>query len=182
MISMAAVSLFLPFLPMLAKQVLLNNFLSDIPAMGIAGDHVDREWESTPHRWDIGFVRNFMIVFGLVSTVFDMLTFGVLWKLVGDTPELFRTGWFVESLLTELFIIFVIRTFKPFYQSRPGRFLRWSAMPIVFVTVLLPYLPMASLMGFRPLPPAVMGAIFLICSLYLAVSESTKRMLYRKIH
>ena len=102
MISMAAASLFLPFLPLLAKQILLNNFLSDIPAMGIAGDNVDPDWERTPHRWDIKLIRNFMITFGLVSVVFDLLTFAVLLYLAGEVTALFRTGWFVESLMTEL--------------------------------------------------------------------------------
>ena len=102
MISMAFASLFLPFLPLLPKQILLNNFLSDIPAMGIASDNVDRNWETTPHRWDIKLIRNFMIIFGLVSTVFDVLTFGVLIYLTGTTAEVFRTGWFVESLLDRI--------------------------------------------------------------------------------
>lgn len=128
MISMALASLVLPFLPLLAKQILLNNFLSDVPALGIAGDNVDREWESTPHRWNIRMIRNFMITFGLVSSVFDFLTFWALLHFVGKVPELFRTGWFVESLLTELLVTLVVRTYKPFYKSRPGRFLfmqRW---------------------------------------------------------
>gem|GEM_PF-1410004 len=99
MISMALASLFLPFLPLLAKQILLNNFLSDIPAIGIAGDNVDRDWERTPHRWDIKLIRNFMITFGLVSVVFDLLTFGVLLYFAGEAAEVFRTGWFFGLLL-----------------------------------------------------------------------------------
>ncbi|NTU93371.1 MAG: magnesium-translocating P-type ATPase [Chlorobiaceae bacterium] len=177
MISLAAASLFLPFLPMLAKQVLLNNFLSDIPAMGIAADRVDREWETTPHRWDIVLVRNFMIGFGLVSTMFDMITFGVLWQLVGDSPTLFRTGWFVESLLTELFILFVIRTFRPLYRSVPGRFLTVSAGIVSVLTLLLPYSPVAEPMGFQPLPAGLLVIILLIVIVYIAVSEMTKRSL-----
>lgn len=177
MISLAAASLFLPFLPMLATQVLLNNFLSDIPAMGIAGDRVDREWELTPHRWDIGFIRNFMVVFGMVSTAFDMLTFGVLWRLAGDRPELFRTGWFVESLLTELLILFVIRTFKPFWRSMPGRFLAVSAACMAVIALLLPYAGFGTVMGFVPLPPAILFAIVAIVAGYIGVSEVTKRPL-----
>jgi Mg2+-importing ATPase len=181
MISMAAASLFLPFLPLLAKQVLLNNFLSDIPAMGIAGDNVDREWEITPHRWNIDLVRNFMVVFGLLSTAFDMLTFGILWNMAGDSPELFRTGWFIESLLTELLILFVIRTFKPFSSSRPGRFLLSSAIMIAIVTMALPYIPGNTFMNFQPLPPSIMLTIISISLFYGIVSEGTKRAFSKRL-
>ena len=97
--------------------IVLNNFLPDMPAMGIAGDNIDRDRERTPHRWDIRMIRNYMITFGLVSTVFDLLTFGVLLYLAGEMAEIFRTGWFVESLLNGLLILFVIRTYKPFYRE-----------------------------------------------------------------
>lgn len=180
MISMALASLFLPFLPMLATQILLNNFLSDIPAMGIASDNVDRNWQSTPHRWDIKLIRNFMLTFGLVSTLFDLLTFGVLLYLAGEVAEVFRTGWFVESLLTELLILFVIRTYKPFYQSRPGRFMLWSTASVVLLTLLLPYLPVATLFGFVPLPASVLAAILVITALYVVASELTKRAFFRR--
>jgi P-type Mg2+ transporter len=180
MISMAAASLFLPFLPLLAKQILLNNFLSDIPSMAIAGDNVDREWDRTPHRWDVHAVRNFMITFGLVSSAFDLVTFGVLFLLVGEAPDLFRTGWFVESLLTELFIVLIIRTHRPFYRSRPGRLLLASTFVVAVLTLLLPYLPFANLFDFRPLPAAVVIAIAVITLLYLGASEAVKRRFYRK--
>ena len=180
MISMALASLFLPFLPLLAKQILLNNLLSDIPAMGIAGDNVDRDWERTPHRWDIKMIRNFMITFGLISTVFDLLTFGVLLSLAGEVAEVFRTGWFVESLLTELLILFVIRSYKPFYQSRPGRFLMWSTAAVVVLTLALPYLPIAGVFDFVPLPIPVLAAILVITVLYVLVSELTKRVFFRR--
>jgi P-type Mg2+ transporter len=180
MISMAAASLFLPFLPLLAKQILLNNFLSDIPSMAIAGDNVDREWDRTPHRWDVRAVRNFMITFGLVSSVFDFLTFGVLLLLVGAAPDLFRTGWFVESLLTELFIVLIIRTHRPFYRSRPGRLLLGSTLVVAALTLLLPYLPFANLFDFQPLPAALLIAIAAITVLYLGASEGAKRWFYRK--
>lgn len=179
MISMALASLFLPFLPLLAKQILLNNFLSDIPSMGIAGDNVDRDWESTPHRWNIKLIRNFMITFGLVCTVFDLLTFSVLLYLVGQMEEIFRTGWFVESLLTELLILFVIRSHKPFYQSRPGRFLVWSAAIIVVLTLMLPYLTIGTLFDFVPLPGSVLGAILAITGFYVVVTEYIKYLFFR---
>lgn len=181
MISMALASLFLPFLPLLAKQILLNNFLSDIPAMGIASDNVDRDWERMPHRWDIKLIRNFMITFGLVSTVFDLLTFGVLLYLAGESAEIFRTGWFVESLLTELFILLVIRTYTPFYRSRPGRLVMVSTAAVVLLTLLLPYLPIASIFDFVPLPGPVLAAMLAITGLYVLASELTKRIFFRRL-
>src|SRR5687768_2906365 len=110
MVSMAAASLFLPFLPLLATQILLNNFLSDLPALAIAGDRVDEAWVRRPRRWEIRPIRRFMVVFGLVSSAFDLLTFWLLLAVFAAGPELFRTGWFVASLLTELAVIFVVRT------------------------------------------------------------------------
>ena len=120
MVSMAGASLFLPFLPLLPKQILLNNFLSDVPSMTIATDSVDREQVDRPRRWDIRFIRNFMLVFGLVSSVFDYLTFGALLYWLRATEREFQTGWFVESLMTELFIVLVIRTRRPFLPQ-PAR-------------------------------------------------------------
>jgi Mg2+-importing ATPase len=180
MFSMAGASLFLPFLPLLAKQILLNNFLSDFPGMTIAGDNVDRELVDTPHRWDIGFIRSFMVIFGLVSSAFDFLTFGVLLFLVRATPDQFRTGWFVESLLTELVIALVVRTRRPFYRSRPGRLLWRSTLAVAIVTLALPYLPFGGLLGFTPLPPAVIALLLGITVLYVAAAEVAKRVFYAR--
>jgi len=110
MVSMAAGSLFLPFLPLLAGQILLNNFLSDIPAIGMANDRVDPELVAGPRRWDLRFIGRFMVEFGILSSVFDLLTFAILLTAFRASPEMFRTGWFVESLLTELVIALVVRT------------------------------------------------------------------------
>jgi Mg2+-importing ATPase len=181
MISMAAASLFLPFLPLLAKQILLNNFLSDIPAMGIAGDNVDHEWERTPHRWDIGLIRRSMLTFGLTSTVFDLVTFAALLGLAGENRDVFRTGWFLESLLTEIWILFVIRTYRPFYRSPPGRFLLWSGVATMTLALALPLLPIASVFGLVPLPPRIVVAIIAITGLYVVVSEASKRFFYRRM-
>lgn len=181
MISMAIASLFLPFLPLLAKQILLNNFLSDIPAIGIAGDNVDRDWERTPHRWNIELIRNFMIVFGLVSVVFDLLTFGVLLYFAGEVEEIFRTGWFVESLLTELMILLVIRSYKPFYRSRPGKFLIGSIVCVAGIALALPYLAVGAIFDFVPLPWPVLCAILAITGLYVWVSEVVKRIFFRRL-
>lgn len=181
MFSMAGISLFLPFLPMLAKQILLNNFLSDFPALTIAGDNVDREWVETPHRWDIKFIRNFMITFGLVSSAFDFLTFGVLLLVLNASPETFRTGWFVESLLTELLVMFVVRTRRPFYKSRPGGWLLVSSLAMIVLTLLLPYLPIGALFDFVPLPAPIMLLMIGITLAYVVAAESAKKFFYSRI-
>lgn len=180
MFSMAGASLFLPFLPLLAKQILLNNFLSDFPAMTIATDSVDHELVERPRRWDIRFIRDFMVIFGLVSSVFDYLTFGMLLFLLRATPEQFRTGWFVESLMTELFIALVVRSRRPFFRSRPGRYLLISTLLVAGITVLIPYLPFAGFLGFRPLPIPVMLALLGITVLYMFASELAKKWFYRR--
>jgi Mg2+-importing ATPase len=180
MFSMAGASLFLPFLPLLAKQILLNNFLSDIPGMTIAGDSVDPELVERPRRWDIRFIRNFMILFGLVSSLFDYVTFGVLILVLRATPEVFRTVWFIESLLTELVIALVVRTRRPFFRSRPGRWLLLSTLAVTAVTFVLPYLPFSSYLGFVPLSPWLLGLVVAITAGYVLASEVAKRYFYRR--
>jgi Mg2+-importing ATPase len=180
MISMALASLVLPFLPMLAKQILLNNFLSDIPSMGIASDNVDREWENTPHRWNISEIRNFMVVFGLVSSLFDVLTFAALYLLAEKGAEVFRSGWFVESLLTQLLTIFIVRTYRPFYQSRPATLLLLSAAAIGLLAVGLPYSPIASWFGLVPLSLPILLTVLAISLVYMGAAEWVKRLFYRR--
>lgn len=179
MISMAAASLFLPFLPLLPGQILLNNLLSDIPAVGLADDRVDPELVERPRRWDIGFIGRFMLVFGLVSSAFDILTFGMLTRVFQATPDIFRTGWFVESLLTELVIALVVRTRRPFFQSRPGTVLLGSTLVLIAVTGAIPFLPYASQLGFVPVPGAMLGGLAAITIGYVAVTELVKRWFYR---
>ncbi|WP_409318268.1 magnesium-translocating P-type ATPase [Pseudomonas sp. KCJK9016] len=180
MISMALASLALPFLPLLAKQILLNNFLSDIPSMGIASDNVDREWQSTPHRWDINQIRNFMVVFGLVSSLFDIMTFAALYLLSQMVPEVFRSGWFVESLLTQLLTIFIVRTYKPFYRSRPATLLMVSALAVGLLAVGLPYSPMAASLGLAPLQFPILASVLAISLLYTVCAEGVKRLFYHR--
>ncbi|MGK2914398.1 MAG: HAD-IC family P-type ATPase [Porticoccaceae bacterium] len=181
MLSMAFASLFLPFLPLLAKQILLNNFLSDIPAIGIATDRVDREAVDRPHRWDIAAVRRFMLTFGLISSVFDVLTFVILFRLTDASPLHFRTGWFVESLLTELLVALVVRTSLPCLRSRPGNLLLGLTVILVGVTFCLPYLPVAGLFDLTPLPGTVIVAIVVIVGLYLLATELAKHWFYRRL-
>jgi Mg2+-importing ATPase len=180
MISMAAASLFLPFLPLLATQILLNNFLSDVPALAIAKDNVDPELVERPRRWDIRAVRRFMIVFGLVSSVFDVLTFAVLLYVFAAGAELFRTGWFVESLLTELAVALVIRTRRRFYRSRPGTLLLASSLVLMAVTVALPYTAAGTFFGFVPPPWPLVAALIGIVALYLATTETAKGLAFRR--
>jgi Mg2+-importing ATPase len=181
MFSMAGASLFLPFLPMLPLQILLTNFLTDFPAMAIAGDSVDREMVERPRRWNIRFIRDFMVTFGAVSSVFDYLTFGVLLWVVKASQDQFRTGWFLESVLTELLIMLVIRTRKPFFRSKPGRYLLIGTAMIAIVTLMLPYAPLNKLLGFTPVSPSLLGILGGITVLYIAATEVAKRGFYRRV-
>ena len=180
MISMAVASLFLPFLPLLAGQILLNNFLSDVPAIGLASDSVDAELVDRPRRWDMRFLGRFMLEFGCLSSLFDFLTFGLLLWVFTAPPELFRTGWFVESLLTELVIALVVRTQRPFWRSRPGNLLLWSSIGVMALTFAIPYLPYASLLGFTPLPAGVVLTLVAIATLYVVGTEVLKAGFYRR--
>jgi P-type Mg2+ transporter len=177
MLSMAAASLFLPFLPLLAGQILLNNFLSDVPAMGIVDDNVDEELLVRPRRWDMRYLARFMVSFGLLSSLFDFLTFAALIGLFHASPELFRTGWFVASLLTELVIALVVRTPRSAFRSRPGKTLLISTLILIPVAFAIPFLPLADAFGFVPLPWSVMGAIAAITAMYVATTELAKRAL-----
>jgi Mg2+-importing ATPase len=181
MVSMAAASLFLPFLPLTAGQVLLNNFLSDIPAIGIASDSVDFELVRRPGRWDMRFIARFMIEFGILSSLFDLLTFAFLLGIVRTPAASFRTAWFAESLLTELVIALVVRTRRPFFRSRPGSFLLYSSVLLIAVTFAVPYLPFVRWMGFVPLPPFVMAVLALISIGYVVAAELTKTWFYRQM-
>jgi Mg2+-importing ATPase len=180
MVSMALASLFLPFLPLLAGQILLNNFVSDIPAIGVADDRVDPELVEQPRRWNMRFIARFMLEFGFLSSIFDFVTFGILLGIFHATPELFRTGWFVESLLTELVIALVVRTRRPFFRSRPGRLLFWSTQILILVTFALPYVPYANLLGFVPLSATLLATLACVTMLYVAAAELTKRWFYRR--
>ena len=183
MFSMAGLSLFLPFLPLLPKQILLNNFMSDFPAMTIATDAVDPEMVDKPRRWDVNYIRNFMIVFGLISSAFDFITFGVLLLVLRASEEQFRTGWFIESLFTELFILLVVRTRRSLFKSKPGAWLWVSTLLVGLVALILPYLPgVGPIFGFVPLPPLMMGLLLTITGLYIVANEIAKKIFYRKAH
>ncbi|WP_258051802.1 magnesium-translocating P-type ATPase [Mesorhizobium sp. INR15] len=180
MISMAFASLFLPFLPLLATQILLNNFLSDVPSLAIATDNVDADQMRRPRHWDIRFVRRFMISFGLVSSLFDFATFAFLLFFAHATAAAFQTGWFVESLLTELAIVLIVRTHRAFWTSRPSPLLAWLTLGVGVVAIAVPYLPFAAWFGFVPLPLPVLAGLVAITTLYLLASEATKRWFFRQ--
>ncbi len=175
MFSMAGASLFLPFLPLLPKQILLTNLMTDFPEMTIATDSVDHEMLDEPRRWDIRLIRRFMLTFGLVSSVFDYLTFGVLLLFLHATPNQFRTGWFLESVISASLIVLVIRTRRPFVQSKPGRLLLMATLAVVTATFVLPYSPLGGILGLAPMPASFLGALGAILVLYIVAAELAKR-------
>lgn len=179
MFSLAGVSLFISYLPLLPKQILLLNFLSDIPALFIASDRVDEEMLQKPKKWNIGLIRRFMFLFGAQSSVFDYLTFGVLLFVFKVQESTFQTAWFIESTITEVLILLVIRTTRRAWRSRPSPWLLWAGVSVIGVTVLLPYLPFASLLGFQPLPPALLAGMIGIAFGYAALSEYVKGRFFR---
>jgi Mg2+-importing ATPase len=181
MLSMAVASTFLPFLPLLPGQILLNNFLSDVPAIGLADDNLDAEQVARPTRWNVRSVTVFMLVFGLISSGFDFLTFGLLLQWYGTQPETFRTAWFIESLLTELVVALVVRTYRPFFRSRPGTLLLWSTVLLIPLTFALPVLPFAGVLGFVPIPMGLQVMLVAITALYACTVELAKRPLLTSV-
>ena len=179
MVSMAVASLVLPFLPLLPKQVLLTNLLTDLPELGIATDRVDRELIERPRRWNVAFIRRFMVLFGLVSSLYDGLTFLVLLVGLRAGPAEFRTGWFVESVVSASLIVLVVRTRRPLLRSRPSQLLLLATLLVVATTVALPYTPIAPLLGFVPLPHRFLAILALIVLAYGASAEMAKRWFYR---
>lgn len=181
MFSLAGASVLLPFLPLLPSQVLLTNILSDAPTLSIASDEVDKEMLEKPRKWDIRLIRRFMIVFGLESSIFDLITFCFLYWVCHTTQDEFRTGWFVESVITEILILLVIRTHRSWNKSRVGRALLYSSLLSIGAVILIPYTPLMRHLGFEPLPWYIMTAILLIAMTYGLFAEITKKILFRKM-
>lgn len=181
MFSMAGASLFLAFLPLLPKQILLTNLLTDLPEMAIATDSVDRELIEKPRRWDIGFIQRFMITFGMISSIFDFMTFGVLIFLLHANVEHFRTGWFQESVISAALIVLVIRTRGVFFRSKPGGYLLAATLAVVGITMALPYTPLGPLFGFSPLPWEFIPILAGIIVLYFITAEVGKWFFYKKL-
>ncbi len=181
MFSMAGVSLFLPFLPLLPGQILLTNLMTDIPEMTIATDSVDAEMVDHPRRWDIGFIRNFMLVFGILSSVFDILTFSALFFILHATPDQFRTGWFMESVISASLIVLVIRTKKPFFKSIPGKYLSAATLLIVASALLIPFMPIGKVFEFSQLPIPFLLIMGVIVAFYIITAEMVKKVFYMRM-
>ena len=181
MFSMAAAVLFLPFLPMLPTQILLNNFLYDLAQVTIPTDAVDETFIRKPQRWNIKLIRDFMIYIGPLSSIYDFLTFFVLLKVFLASEQFFHTGWFVESLATQTLVIFVIRTARNPLRSRPSLALTLTTIAIVLLGTILPYTSLGSLIGFTPLPITFLLFIAVATGTYLLLVEAVKRRLMRRL-
>jgi Mg2+-importing ATPase len=181
MFSMAGASLFLPFLPLLPKQILLTNLLTDVPEMAIATDRVDSELVKEPRRWNIRFIRKFMFTFGMVSSLFDYLTFGALLFLLHANVDHFRTGWFTESVVSASLIVLIIRTRQPFFRSKPGAPLWVATLLVVVGTLVLPYTRWSRLFGFTPMPLAFLVVLVGILLLYVVTAEVAKKVFYQRV-
>ena len=166
---------------LLPKQILLTNLLTDFPEMTIATDRVDDEMVDHPRRWDIKAIRRFMITFGLVSSVFDYMTFGLLLLVLRANEAQFRTGWFLESVISASVIVLVIRSRKPFFKSRPGKYLLIATISIAIITLVLPFTPLGVIFGFAPLSITTCLLLLLIVVMYIVTAEITKTIFYRKV-
>src|ERR1035437_4709474 len=179
MFSVAVASLMLPYLPMLPIQILLTNFLTDIPFLAIAVDNVDEEALQTSSKWDIKQLRRYMVVFGLHSSLFDILTFVSLYFVLKLAEGQFQTGWFIESVLTELFILFVMRTRKNFLTSKPAKLLLWLSLGALVFTLSLPYLPFGFALGMNQLKATTMLLIIGIILLYVFTADLLKLWFFK---
>ncbi|HTL07788.1 MAG TPA: magnesium-translocating P-type ATPase [Chitinophagaceae bacterium] len=179
MFSVAAATLFLPFLPMLPLQILINNFLYDTSQITIPGDNIDDTYIAKPQRWNMKMIYRYMFVFGITSSLFDIITFVLLYRYFSVSMAQFRTGWFIESLSTQILVVFVIRTrHHPFVASRPSTGLVLSTLGCLAIGWLLPFLPFAGALGFETLPWQVTAAIIILVVLYLFTAEMVKRLIY----
>jgi Mg2+-importing ATPase len=177
---MAGASLFLPFLPMLPVQILLNNLLYDVSELPIPLDRVDDDYLSHPRHWDMKFIRNFMLIIGPVSSVFDFLTFYIMLAVFHAGEALFHTGWFIESMATQVLVIFIIRTRRNPFKSRPNPWLITCSLAVVAVAALLPFTPAGMHLGFVA-PPAFFFLILVAMLLaYLLAVEGMKRWFFRR--
>jgi Mg2+-importing ATPase len=180
MCSVALASQVLPFLPMLPKQILLINFITDFPYLSVASDNVDEEQIDKPGKWDLKFIRNYMLLFGIHSSLFDILTFLVLLLVLKVRESTFQTGWFVESTLVQLLILFIVRTHKNFIKSKPGKYLVLLSIFGALITLGISYSPFAKGLGFTPLPLYIMGSMALIVMIYIITADILKTWFFKK--
>ena len=179
-LSMAAASLFLPFLPMLPTQILLNNLLYDLAQIAIPTDNVDESYLQKPQRWNIGLIRNFMLYIGPISSLFDFLTFYVLLRVFHASETQFHTGWFVESLMTQTLVLFVIRTAKNPLRSRPSGLLIATCLTVVAIGIYLPFSSFAGALGFTPMPASYFAYLSAATLVYLLIVQAAKGRLLRQ--
>lgn len=180
MFSVAAASLILPFLPMLPKQILLTNFLTDFPFLTVTSDNVDSEQLEKPGKWNLTLIRNYMLIFGIHSALFDLITFLTLLFVLKVKESEFQTGWFIESVLSELFILFIIRTHKNFFKSKPGNYLFILSIIALLITIGLPYLPFSKDIGLTPLPFINLLFMLVIVIFYIVTAEFLKIWFFKK--
>ena len=181
MFSVAGASLFLPFLPMLPIQILLNNLLYDISESTIPTDNVDSSYVNSPKKWDMAFIKKFIMIFGPISSVFDFLTFFILLFIFNAQASLFQTAWFIESICTQTLVIFVIRTrVVPFYRSRPSHLLLGSTILIVAIACILPFTVVGSIFGFVHPPLSFFVMLIGLLIGYLMFVEIVKKWFYKK--
>ena len=181
MFSMIGACLFLPFLPMLPIQILLNNFLYDLSQIAIPSDDVDEEYLLESRPWNVNYIKKFMLIIGPISSIFDFITFGVLWFIFHASAPLFHTGWFLESLCTQTLVIHVIRTGKiPFIESKPSQFLMFTSIYIVTIGLLIPFTPLGQHFGFVVPPPLYFLALIMIVVTYLFSVQAVKKWFIKK--
>lgn len=181
MISMTGASFFLPFLPMLPSQILLNNFLYDISQIALPAGSVDKEYIEKPKPWNIGFIKQFIFIIGPISSLFDFLTFGIMLWVFNASPALFQSGWFVESLITQVLVIYIIRTNKiPFIQSRPSKSLLIVTLSVVAMGSIIPFTIIGQYFGFVPLPPLYFGILLAMSISYLLIVQIVKSTLHKR--
>ncbi|MHB1376570.1 MAG: magnesium-translocating P-type ATPase [Candidatus Humimicrobiaceae bacterium] len=181
MFSMAGASVFLKFLPLLPKQILLTNLFTDVSEMTIATDNVDSDFVLAPRRWDIKFILKFMITFGLLSSIFDFITFGVLIYFLRANEYMFRTGWFVESILSASIVVLIIRSKYPFYKSKPGKYLIIAIVLTALVTIAIPFTSLGAIFGFVKIPINFLLILLLILIVYMVLAEVTKKIFYNHV-
>ncbi|MGD0407067.1 MAG: HAD-IC family P-type ATPase, partial [Candidatus Bathyarchaeia archaeon] len=183
MFSAAGGSVFLPFLPMLPIQILLNNLLYDTSQTVMTTDNVDAEYIEKPKRWDISFIRRFMIIIGPVSSLFDFATFFTMLFIFNawTNAALFQTAWFVESLCSQTLVVLIIRTRRvPFYKSKPSKYLAIMLLAVISFAIIVPYTPVGAFFGFVPPPPAFYLALAGILGAYAVLAETVKRWFYKR--
>lgn len=180
MFSMSFATVMVPFLPMLPVQILLNNLLYDLSQVAIPTDTVDKETVAKPKRWNVAFIRRFMLVFGPVSSIFDVLTFLVLIYIFRANEAAFQTGWFIESLATQIFVIYVIRSRHSLFESRPSKWLTFTTIACVTSGIVIPYTPLGAFFGFAPLAASYLAAIIALVAMYLILVDMTKRWFLRR--